>query len=289
MPAFDLMPVALKWTGLLVVAAGLLGIVYGWLIDAQSFASRWGVRYVERLDGALRSLFVWREASGIALAQLAFAIAMLAGFAASGKRLLLVLAVLALAAPPMLIELARQGRRRKLDDQVNGFALTCANALKTTASIGSALEAAVRVSAKPLAQELQVALKQMRVGSSLEEALLATSDRVQLKSLDVVISSLLIARQTGGDLPRILEETAATLRETKRLERMTHAVTRRAKFSLLVAAATSLMVAIALPLVLPEAYRPIVESASGRLILAQCALVYLAALYIGYRVTRLEV
>jgi tight adherence protein B len=280
---------SLKWTGTALLLGGVGVGAFGSLINRRSLAHRLGSRYVLDMHSRLRRLYIWRDASGIAVGQLGAALGLLSGFAFLGNRLFLFGAAVALVLPPLLIQSWCRKRRRQVDDQVNGFTLALSNALKTTASIGAALEASAAVIAKPLAQEVELTIKEMRLGSALDEALLGLSSRVGVKSLDVVISSLLIGRQMGGDLPRILEETAASLRETKRLEKMTLAVTQRAKFSLGIAALTTLLIALGLPLVLPNVYEPLFQSLSGKVILGQCAVAYLAALYLGYRVTRVDV
>ena len=112
------------------------------------------------------------------------------------------------------------------------------------------------------------------------------STRVQSPALDVVVSALLIGRQTGGDLPRILEGTAASLRDLKRLEKLTDKVTRSAKQSLAISASVTAGLAITLPYVFPGFFDPLRTTVKGQLYVGQMALVYLAALYLGYRFTR---
>ena len=142
------------------------------------------------------------------------------------------------------------------------------------------------MTAKPLADELGIVLRQMRVGSTLEEALLMLSTRVQSTSLDVVVSALLIGRQTGGDLPRILEGTASSLRDLKRLERLTDKVTRSAKQSLAISAVVTAGLAIGLPQLFPGFFDPLRTTLKGQIYVGQMMLVYLVAIYLGYRFTR---
>jgi len=177
-------------------------------------------------------------------------------------------------------------RRARIDDQSHGFALALANALKATASIGDAMRGATQVTAAPLKQELETVLRQVGVGSTMEEALLALSARVQSTALDVVVSALLIGRQTGGDLPRILEGTAASLRELKRLEAHTDKVTRSAKQSLGISAAVTAGVALVLPRMFPGFLDPLKDTLKGQIYAGQMIAVYVLALYLGYRFTR---
>jgi hypothetical protein len=80
-------------------------------------------------------------------------------------------------------------------------------------------------------QEVDLALKEMKVGSTLDQALLHMAARVGSRQLDSALSSILIGRQVGGNLPRVLETTAGTLREMRRLEGVVRTKTAGARAS----------------------------------------------------------
>jgi len=87
-------------------------------------------------------------------------------------------------------------------------------------------------------------------------------------------------------LPRILEGTASSLRDLKRLEKLTDKVTRSAKQSLGLSATVTLGIALILPHMMPGFLDPLRTTIKGQIYAVQMALVYLAALYMGYRITR---
>ncbi|WP_394822980.1 type II secretion system F family protein [Pendulispora albinea] len=275
--------------GLLFVWIGLASFVYTSSTDPRGVARRAGAGYAAGLDVHLRSMFLPPRGAYFAWLQLIGAIALLAVYGFVKNDALLAATVAALIVPPVVIRQMAIRRRRNLDNQVHGFTLALANALKTTASIGDALWVTLDVTAKPLKEELETALKQVRIGSTLEEALLAMSERAQSTSLDVVVSALLIGRQTGGDLPRILEGTANSLRELKRLEELTDKVTMGARQSLLIAASITAILATLLPRVVPGFFDPLRDTVKGQLVVAQCVVMYLSALYLGYRFTRMDI
>src|SRR4029078_11584582 len=81
-----------------------------------------------------------------------------------------------------------------------------------------AFNSVVTVIDDPIRSEVDLALKEMKVGSTLDQALLHMASRVGSRQLHYALSSILIGRQVGGNLPKVLETTATTLREMKRLE-----------------------------------------------------------------------
>ncbi len=242
--------------------------------------------YVARMEAQQKA--AWKPVNGtrIAWVQLAIVLFLFALYGVVPQDALLVVAAGVVIAPPIALRRDLALRRKKLDDQAHGFALVLANALKATASIGDAMRGATEVTSAPLKQELQTVLRQIGVGSTMEDALLELSARVQSSALDVVVSALLIGRQTGGDLPRILEGTAASLRDLKRLEAHTDKVTRSAKQSLGASAAITVGIAAMLPHLFPGFLEPLRTTLKGQVYAAQMFIVFFFALYLGWRFTR---
>lgn len=283
---------SLPWVARLSVAfaaAGLGGLAYVSTADPRAVGQRTAVAYVRWLNERFGSMYLPRRGAHVGWMQLCGATTLMCSFAFFPFAALPCAAALVLAAPPLCVLVLERRRARRLDDQVNGFALALANALKTTASIGDALRVVLTATTKPLRDELETALKQMRVGSALDAALLAMASRARSSSLDVVVSALLIARQTGGDLPRILETTATSLRELKRLEELTYRVSRTAKQSLAIAATITVGLAVMLPRVVPGFFDPLRTTLKGQITVAECAIVFCLALYLGYRFTRTDI
>jgi tight adherence protein B len=276
-------------TAVALVSSGTALFIRQSATNENGVVHRAASAYVSRLDDQFRSMFMPARGARVAWFQLCGVLGLLAlrGFIFSDA--LVVAAFAVLIAPAVVVGVMMRRRLLQIAIQVPGFALALANALKTTASIGDALHVTVSVTARPLRDELETALKQVRIGSTLEDALLAMAARAQSASLDVVVSALLIGRQTGGDLPRILEGTALSLRELRRLEELTDKVTRGARISLGIAAAVAVGFLIFLPRVIPGFFDPLKETVKGQLILLQGGIVFILALYLGYRFSRSDV
>ncbi|MBS2012711.1 MAG: type II secretion system F family protein [Deltaproteobacteria bacterium] len=280
---------ALKHLILFVVFATIAYAVTQSIHSPKGLLRRFASGYVAKIDAAQKSMFLPTTGTKIAWTQLVIIFVIVSIFGVVPQGFLLLVAVGVAVVPPISIRWELAKRRARIDDQAHGFALSLANALKATASIGDAMRGATDVTAAPLKQELQTVLRQVGVGSTMEEALLALSTRVQSPALDVVVSALLIGRQTGGDLPRILENTASSLRDLKRLEALTHKVTRSAKQSLAVSASVTCGIAVMLPRLFPGFLDPLKDTVKGQIYAGQMIVVFLVALYLGYRFTRTSV
>jgi len=192
-------------------------------------------------------------------------------------------------APKVLLSLQTAKRRSILEQQSHGFGAALGNCLRSASNVGEALKYSVEVTPSPLRDEVLLALRHIQLGSTVEDSLLALSARAQSPSLDAVISALLIGRQTGGDLPRILETTAASLRELKRLEELTDKTLRDSKQGFALAVFMVVAMAIVLPKFVPEVFEPLRTTAKGQALVAQMVLMFAVAVVLAYRFTRKSV
>jgi tight adherence protein B len=270
-----------------VVGSGVLTLRAA--LNPRGLLHRYADAYVSALDGKFRAMYMAERGARIAWLQLCAALAFLGLRAVIHHGLVLACAAAAVVLPPAFISAIYGKRMSALDAQVPGFALALANSLKTTASIGDALRVTAAVTAKPLKQDLDTVFARVKVGSTLEDALLVMAASARSKALDVVVSTVLIGRQTGGDMPRVLEGTAAALRELRRLTELTDKTIRGARRSLIVSASLTLLFVIILPRALPGFFDPLVKTASGQAVALQCVAAYLGAIWMGWRFTRIDV
>src|SRR5262249_43696229 len=104
-------------------------------------------------------------------------------------------------------------RLRKLEELLDSWLLMLANALKASPSLGEAISNSAKLIRPPFSEEIDLVLKEMKLGTPLDQAVLNMSRRVNSRVISSSLATILVGRQTGGDLPNILETSAGTLRE----------------------------------------------------------------------------
>lgn len=220
---------AFKWGGFGLIVLALLIGGFSVVGDDQGAVMRYWRRYCTFIERKLRLMFIWTSGRTIALGQLAgmfVVVAMQVAFGLPGWYVWLILIAIV---PPLYIERLRRKRVDAIEGQLDGFLMALANALKATPSIANAFISMQQLLPSPMKDEVELATKEMRVGSTLDQALLNMAGRVGSRQLDSALSAILIGRQIGGDLPRILETTASTLREMTRLEGVVRSKTAESK------------------------------------------------------------
>ena len=278
------------WYGsLFFVATGLFGM--GWAATAHesSFVWRlWG-RYTAGLERKLRPMFIWTPGRVIGLGQFAALFMLLVAHALVDVPFWWVMIVVIAIAPPLQIEMLRRKRVEELERQLDGFLLSLANALKTTPSIGAAFGSVSPVLQDPIKQEVDLCIKEMKVGSTLDQALLHMAARVGSRQLDSALSSILIGRQVGGNLPKVLESTSATLREMGRLEGVIRTKTAEGKMQLWVIGAMPLVLSVALNYAFPNYLDLLTASLTGYCIAIAISVCWISALVLARKVLSIDI
>ena len=253
----------------------------------DTLARRLLFRYVATLEKRMRLMFIETRGMHVVIAQ---ALAMLAalGLALGVNKLFAVLVPVVAVAPVATLERMRKKRVQRIEQVLDGFVLALANAMRATPSAGKALATIQGVTPAPLDREIELVLREMRVGSTLEQALANLSARVRSFQLDAAMSGLLIGRQTGGNVPEILDSAANTLREMARLQGVLRAKTAEGRAQANVLAAFPLLLLFAFDTASPGYFKPLTESATGVMVALIAVGMWLTSVVLTRRIMEVE-
>jgi tight adherence protein B len=98
------------------------------------------------------------------------------------------------------------------------------SALRVGHSLNSALGLVTRECPDPVGTEFRVCFDEQNYGLELKTALENLTNRVPVQDLRIVVTGILIQKESGGNLAEVLEKAAEVIRERFRLKRqvMTH-------------------------------------------------------------------
>jgi len=136
---------------------------------------------------------------------------------ALGLLLGLVAAGVAFLAPQFWLNQRREGRRKKLEEQLPEALTLISNSLKAGFGLLQSLSQASERLDHPIATELALTIHEMNIGASPDKALLSLSERAASYDLDLAVTAMLVQRSVGGNLSEILDTVAATMRERIRI------------------------------------------------------------------------
>jgi tight adherence protein B len=158
-----------------------------------------------------------------------------AGFALGWLVTGLLLAMAFAAGTPWLVartlSARRERYRRAVDSGAAAMALAMADALSGGHSLRGAMHEASRGVPGAAGRELRRVSAELALGARTEEALDAMRSRVRSHRVDTVVAACLLQRRAGGDLARLLRESARAFEDQARLEDEVRAATAQARFT----------------------------------------------------------
>lgn len=276
-----LLAVASTTVGLGVVAAALASV-------PDTPVHRLYFRYTASLERRMRIMFIDTKVLHVILAQAAGMLLSIALAIAFETPLALALVVLSAFAPGLILERKRKQRVLAIESKLETFVLALANALRASPSPGRALAMVQPVTAPPLDSEIELVLREMRVGSTLDQALGNLSARVHSFQLDAAMSCLLIGRQTGGNVPQILDGAAHTLREITRLQGVLRSKTAEGRAQANVLAVFPLALILGFESVSPGYFEPLTQSTTGMIVMILAFGMWVSSIVIMRRIMAVQ-
>ncbi|MFC1594084.1 type II secretion system F family protein [Candidatus Omnitrophota bacterium] len=123
-----------------------------------------------------------------------------------------------LALPGLLTNFIRTQRIKKFQSQLVDSLMILSSSLKGGLSLVQAIEVLCEEMPPPVQQEFNLILKENRWGVSLEESLRKLRKRVPIEEMNLLVSSVLVARETGGELTKVFSRLTATIRDNMKLK-----------------------------------------------------------------------
>lgn len=122
-------------------------------------------------------------------------------------------------------------RMTAMNNQLGDALSLMANALRSGLSFLQAVEVISREMTNPIAEEFSRLLKEMNLGVTTEDALYNLTNRVRSDDLDLVVTTVLIQRQVGGNLAQILDTIGATIRDRLQIKGEIRTLTAQGRLS----------------------------------------------------------
>ncbi len=127
---------------------------------------------------------------------------------------------LATAFLPLSFVLIKRGKRfKKFEAGLPDALDLMTSALRVGHSFNSAISLVARECADPIGNEFKATFDEQNYGLELRTALENLVARVPLQDLKIVVTAILIQRESGGNLAEVLEKTAYVIRQRFRLKR----------------------------------------------------------------------
>lgn len=197
---------------------------------------------------------------------------------------------LACGAVPLL-SLRRQAEQRaqKLSEQLPGALDLIARSLQAGHGLSDAIRVCAEEMPQPVAGEMGRVFEEHNLGRDFREVLANLTARNPYNfDLKIFTSSVLLQRETGGNLIEILNNIAATIRARFIFQGKVRALTAEAKFSAFILGGLPIFVAACILALRPTYLAPLLEDALGRIFFGYGICSYFFGIMVMRRIARID-
>ncbi len=156
---------------------------------------------------------------------------------------------------------------------------------------GYALSGGLKVvadeTAEPLAGEFRIVFDELNYGLPLEAAMQNLGARVDVPDIKYFVVSVLIQRETGGNLTAILEKIATLIRERLKLLGRVRVLSTQGRLSAWIMSLLPFFVAAILFMIQPQLVQVLWTEEAGKMMLMSAAAMMAAGIFIMWRIVRI--
>ncbi len=188
----------------------------------------------------------------------------------------------------MALTIRIQRRQKAFADQLEDMLNMTANALRAGFSFMQALDYIANEMADPVRSEVRRVVTDVNMGLPLEESLNNMTRRVNSPDFNLVVTAVLIQRQVGGNLARVLDTISGTINDRIRMRREVNTLTAQGKMSAWVVGGLPIFIGIVMQIIMPGYLDPIFTSEIGQIAAAVCAVLMLIGFIIIRSIVNIE-
>jgi len=184
----------------------------------------------------------------------------------------------------------RRRRVKTFEDSLAHGIDMMARALRAGHSIAGSIEIVSQGSPEPAASEFGEVFRQQNFGMPLRDAMMQMLDRVPSQDLRVLVTAILVQRETGGNLVEILDRTVQVIRERQRIHGEIRTQTAQGRLTGWILTSLPVVMLILINFVDPGYSKVLFTDPTGRdLIYAGVVFIAIGAFWIRRIINRIEV
>ena len=198
------------------------------------------------------------------------------------------LAVAGLFAPYLWMKRKQAKREKAFEAQLPEAIDMLVNALQAGYSLQAAMDFVGRESPAPLGPEFVRFYDEQRLGMEVRMALLRFQERIGTIDARMFVTSLLIQRETGGNLGEVLTNLATLMRERVTFRMQLATLTAEPRMSARVLASLPLAVVLIISAINPNFMQPLFQTDFGHKLIAYAAASVIAGYFVMSRIANVD-
>jgi tight adherence protein B len=153
-----------------------------------------------------------------------------------------------------------------VDQMVDGLTIM-SNGIKAGLSVTQAMERVVESLPNPISQEFNLVLSQIRLGRSIEEALVDLGERIPKADVQMFVTAINILKETGGNMAETFDTIVSVIRERQKIEKKIEAMTAQGLMQGMIVSMVPVGIITLLWIIDPAYIRPMFTTTLGIILL----------------------
>ena len=151
------------------------------------------------------------------------------------------------------------------------------------------MEMIAKESEEPIGSEFRTTFEEQNFGLPLRDTLLNLTERVPLIDVRFFVTSLMIQKETGGNLAEILDGLSRVIRDRFRIHREVQTKTAQGKLTAAILIAIPPIMLVALSVLNPQYMKVLTEDPAGPTIIGIAATLQIVGSAILWKIIHIEV
>jgi tight adherence protein B len=217
------------------------------------------------VGASLRSAFVFLDSKQVFTLQIFVSLLTgIAVWALSGNFLLVVMSLLVFGlVPNFTLYWIKRQRHSAFRAQLPDAIMVIASALRAGNGFTLALNHVAEELAAPISQEIELVLRECKLGSTLNESLISLETRFPSEEVRLFNAAIQISQKTGGNLSETLETLAGAIRSKMQIEGKLAALTSQGKMQGMIVGLLPFAVLFMVMAIEPDLVKPLFSTSAG--------------------------
>ncbi len=198
-------------------------------------------------------------------------------------------ALMAMYLPFMKIAMDRVKRTKMFEEQLPDAIDTMKRALKAGHPLGASIKLVAEELDDPVATEFEMTFGDINYGNDVRKAMLGLLSRVPSVTVMALVTSILVQKETGGNLAEILEKIAIVIRGRFKLHRQVQTYSAEGRMSAWVLALVPLVLFVTLWITTPEYLPVLLDDPRGQKMITYGFFSGVAGIFWIRKIIRIEV
>ena len=191
--------------------------------------------------------------------------------------------------PFAVVNAQKKRRMKKFEDQLPEALELMARSLRAGHAFAGGLQMVAQEFTDPIGTEFGKALAQISLGVSTEQALKNLTERVDCPDLKFLTVSVLIQRETGGNLAEILDSIGRLIRERFKLRGRIRTLSAEGRMSAGILVAIPIFVALALAVINPGYIGTLRNDPAGKILVGIALVMMIIGIFFIKRLIAIRV